>query len=73
MIKNYNHYNLNPLTEPLAYVLSQDLETNPNAIGIDVIEEHLYEQSHDLQYVDTEELREMELIKNESNNKAIII
>lgn len=75
------NYNLNP-PEPLEYILRESLETDPNDISIYTIEEHLYEQKQEEEFIDFEEIRIKELIpssnklelnKNEGKNTAPLI
>lgn len=66
MVKNYNHYNLNP-PEPIAEPMSLD------DYWEQAVEEHLYEQNHEnpKSHIDLEEIRINELIKNEQSDQTV--
>ena len=71
-MNNHDYYPQNP-PEPTAYITVAVIEDDPNDQIMYAIEEHIYETNMERSFLDPEELRIMELIKNEGNNTALII
>ena len=79
--KSMNNHDYYP-SEPTAYIIDKVIENDPDEEFMYAVEEHLYEQTMEDNYIDFEEIRikeliqssdNLELIKNEDNNKAFIL
>ena len=67
-MKQYNHYNLNP---PEPVIIPVNFKEQEEEHWQDIITEHNFEESYNLNYIDKEELRIKELIKNEEHRAEI--
>lgn len=68
-------HSIYPQTEPkIIFDMRSDeyIITNDENIE-EMIQEHLYEQKKETDFLDIEGIRNMELIKNESTNNALIL
>ena len=71
-MNNHDYYPQNP-PEPTAYIIDKAIINDPDEELMYAVEEHIYETNMERSFLDPEELRIMELIKNEGNNTAFII